>query len=100
MTSGVIMEGRCGGQRRYRAGGQGAGAWLGVQPRGKVSVRAAAARGLGSGSLVDAAQGGSVQAEAVPGEARGLLLPTARSRHPGAAENREQVSRAGWSRSQ
>ena len=99
MTSGVVVEGRCGGQSRCRAGGQGAGAWSGVQRRGRVGGRAAAARGW-LWVPVDAARGGSKQAGAVPGEARGLLLPTAWSRHPGAAENREQGSRAGWSRSQ
>ena len=75
------------------------GCWGVVGSSAQVAVRAAA-RGLGSGSPVGAAQGGSTQAGAVPGEARGLLLPTARSRHSGAAENSEQVSRAGWSRSQ
>ena len=52
MTSGVVVEGRCGGQSRCRAGGQGAGAWSGVQRRGRVGggPRALPPPGAGSGS--------------------------------------------------
>ena len=63
MASGLVIEGRCGGQRRRTAG---SGVWLGGQARGKVGMRATPARGLGSGSTVHAAQGGSMQVEAVP----------------------------------